>query len=338
LENVNLLGSPTGDGALQALRGKTKLHRLNTGRLVTDAGLPYLQAIPRFKTWAGGEIKYGLMSAEAGPTHLLLDGPVTDKGLAALAGLNGLFGLSFFWHVSALTPDALEPLKHLPKLGFLGCEGKLCDDTAMRLIASIPALRMLMAQGTVASDDGFEALSRSPTLEYIWGRECPNLTGRGFVALASLPALRGLAVSCKQVDDASLTALARFPALKELMPMDVPDAGFRHVGRCEELEKLTCMYCRDTTDAATEHLKRLTKLKSYYAGATQITDRSLEILGGIHSLEQIEFYECKNVTNAGLPFLARLPKLRKVEFGGLPNVTLAGTKVFPTGVRVRHSP
>ena len=41
-----------------------------------------------------------------------------------------------------------------------------------------------MAQGTVATDDGFEALGRSQTLEYIWGRECPNLSGRGFVALA----------------------------------------------------------------------------------------------------------------------------------------------------------
>jgi len=35
------------------------------------------------------------------------------------------------------------------------------------------------------------------------------------------------------------------------MPMNVPDPGFRHVGRCAELEDLWCMYCRDTGDAAT---------------------------------------------------------------------------------------
>jgi len=96
---------------------------------------------------------------------------------------------------------------------------------------------MLMGQGAVASDDGFAALSRSQTIEYIWGCECPNLGGRGFTALAAMPALRGLAVSCKNVDDTSLSALPSFPALRALMPMDVLDEGFRHVGRCERLEE-----------------------------------------------------------------------------------------------------
>ena len=162
----------------------------------------------------GARSKYALMSADAEPNHLLLDGPFTDGGLASLAGLDGLFGLSFFWHISALTGAGLARLAHLPNLGFLGCEGKLCDDEAMRHIGAIPRLRMLMGQGTVATDHGFENLSRSGTLEYIWGRECPNLTGRGFAALSTMPALRGLAVSCKFVDDAALAVLPRFPALQ----------------------------------------------------------------------------------------------------------------------------
>jgi hypothetical protein len=219
----------------------------------------------------------------------------------------------------------------------LGCEGRLCNDLAMGYIARIPRLRMLMAQGTVATDDGFEALSRSLTLEYIWGRECPNLTGRGFLSLSKLPALRGLAVSCRNVDAEALAALPRFPALRELMPMDVTDAGFRHVGSCSKLEGLWCMYCRETTDAATEHLAGLTELKTYYAGLTKITDRSLELLGRLPSLEVVEFYECKNLTNAGLVFLARLPRLREISLSGLPYVTLEGTKVFPANVRVKHS-
>jgi hypothetical protein len=45
-------------------------------------------------------------------------------------------------------------------------------------------------------------------------------------------ALRGLALSCKHVDDASLSLLPNFPALREFMPMEVPYAGFRPVGRC----------------------------------------------------------------------------------------------------------
>ncbi|MBI1763368.1 MAG: hypothetical protein HYR56_18240 [Acidobacteria bacterium] len=336
LESVDLLGTHTGDGAIRVLTGKRNLRRFKTGRLVTDAGIPLLHQLPVFKTWQGGQMKYELMSPDAEPNHLLLDGPFTDKGFASIAGLDGLFGLTFFWHVSALTAAGLKPLADLPKLGFLGCQDALCSDEAMRHIAAIPQLRMLMGQGTVASDDGFTALSRSQTIEYIWGRECPNLGSRGFTALAEMPALKGLAVSCKNVDDAALSTLPRFPALRGLMPMDVTDAGFRHVGRCEQLENLWCMYCHDTGDAATEHLTGLSKLKTYYAGKTKITDRSLELLGRMHSLETLEFWECGGISNAGLAYLASMPHLREITVGGSPNVTRAGMGVFPTTVRANY--
>lgn len=335
LERVNLLGSPTGDGAISALRGKRQLRHFITGRLVTDAGLQMLHDFPVFKAWQGGEKNYSLMTfGDAEPNFLMVDGPFTDAGFAGLAGLDGVFGFGLFWHVSQLTADGLRPLAELSNLGVLGCQGKLCDDTAMRHIAAIPRLRMLMAQGTVASDDGFVALSRSHTIEYIWGRECPNLHGRGFAVLANMPALKGLAVSCKQVDDASLAALLRFPALTWLLPMDVPDEGFRHVGRCAQLEKLTCMYCRDTGDRATEHIVGLSRLKHYYAGQTRITDRSLEILGHMASLEEVELSACTGISDAGLAHIAKLPRLKKVSVDASARVTRGGVAVFPANVRV----
>jgi hypothetical protein len=92
----------------------------------------------------------------------------------------------------------------------------------------------------------------------------------------------------------------------------------------------------NTTDIATEHISSL-ELKYYCAGLTQITDRSLAILGRMTSLEELELYECKGITDAGLPFLASLPRLREVHLTGLPGVTLEGTKVFPGSVRVYYS-
>jgi hypothetical protein len=335
LENVNLLGTPTGDGAVKALRGKRELRHFRTGRLVTDDGLPFFHDYPVFKTWQGGQPRYDLMSfGDAEPNFLMLDGPFTDAGFASLAGLDGIFGLGVFWHIANLTANGLKALAKLPNLGALGCEGNLCNDTAMSHIAAIPRLRMLMAQGTVATDDGFAALSRSPTIEFIWGRECPNLRGRGFESLAKMPALKGLAVSCKFVDDASLAALPRFPALTWLMPMDVPDEGFRHVGQCANLEKLTCMYCRDTGDAATEQIAGLSHLKYYYAGRTQITGRSLEILGTMNSLEEVALSACAGISDAGLAHIARLPRLKKVSVDATARVTRAGIAVFPADVHV----
>lgn len=337
LEQVNLMGTHAGDGAVLALAGKPQLRRLHTGRGVTDHGLALLHQFPVFKTWQGGEVRFDLMSFEAEPNHLLIDGPFTDAGLAALAGLDGLVGLSFFWHCPNFTSDGLAALQRLPRLAFLGCQDDHCDDEAMRHIAALPGLRMLMGQGAVAGDAGFKALSRSRTIEYFWGRDCPNFTGKGLVALAGMPALRGLAVSCKQVDDESLAVLPRFPALRDLMPMDVTDDGFRHVGRCERLEALWCMYCRETGDAATEHLAGLLRLRQYYAGATKITDRSLEILAGMTSLEKLEFWQCGGLTNTGIARLASLPRLRELILDGLAGVTRDVLPLFPQAVRVSYS-
>lgn len=327
LERVNLMGSPTGDGAIEALEGKPKLHHFSSGRLVTDAGLRLLHNFPMLKKWGGTEENAG---------HLLIDGPFTNNGLASLAGLGGVFDLDLFWHVSGITSDGFAQLARLPNLQSLGCDGKLSDDVTMRYIATLPRLRRLRAQESVATDDGFAALSQSKTIESIWGRECANFGSRGFTALSKMPALRSFGIGCKNVDDQALSTLPDFPALRELTPIGFQDAGFRHVGRCRRLERLSCMYCRDTTDIATEHIAEL-RLKYYYAGLTQITDRSLAMLGRMTSLEQVELYECKGVTDAGLPFLATLPHLREVHLNGLPGVTLEGTKVFPGNVRVYYS-
>ena len=325
LERVNLMGSPTGDGAIEALQGKPNLRDFSTGRLVTDAGLPLLHNFPLLKQWQG-----------AGGARLLIDGPFTNAGLAGLAGLAGVYELDLFWHVTGITTDAFAHLAYLPNLGALGCDGDLSDDTAMRHIAAIPRLRKLRAQESAATDDGFVELSRSQTLEGFWGRVCPNFGSRGFIAFSNMPALHSLGVGCKNVDDEALSTLPHFPALRELTPIGMNDDGFRHVGRCQRLNRLTCMYCRDTTDIATEHIAGL-ELKYYYAGLTQITDRSLAILGRMSSLEQVELYECKGVTDAGLTFLAGLPRLREVHLDGLPGVTLGGTHVFPSQVQVHYS-
>jgi hypothetical protein len=148
-----------------------------------------------------------------------------------------------------------------------------------------------------------------------------------------MPKLRSFGIGCQRVDDAALSTLPQFPSLREITPVGFQDWGFRHIGLCEKLERLSCMYCRETGDAATEHIARL-HLKSYYAGLTQITDRSLEVLGRMTSLEVVELFETRSVTDHGLAYLAKLPNLQRVELSGLPNVTLTGTKVFPASVQV----
>lgn len=338
LEEVDLLGANTGDGAIAALTGKPKLRRFKTGRNVSDEGLRLLHHFPAFKTWQGEEPKFGLMSFSADPINLLIDGPFTRRGLNDLRGLDGVVGLSFFWHTARLRGDDLQCLDGLSNLAYLGCQGELCDDDAMRHIGRLPKLRMLMGQDTVATDEGFKHFSRSQTIEYIWGRECPNLHGPGFVALSRMPALKGMALSCKLVDDAALASFPDFPVLKQLVTIGVGDDGFRHIGRCEQLESLILMYCRDTSDVATSHLTGMPNLRKYHAGYTLITDASLEMLSRIKSLEEMSFEGCKFITDAGIPFLTTLPRLREISIGGCPKVTRSGVTGFTSGVRVNYDP
>jgi hypothetical protein len=333
LSNVDLQGTPSGDGALRALAGKARLCQLRTGNAVTDAGLALLHEMPIFKSWHGGEPKMGLLSYDAGPNYLSLRGPFTDRGMTQLEGLCGLFALNLDASELGITAAGLSPLVGLPNLGWLAFDA---TDDAMPYIARMPRLRFLGCQDTVAGDDGFVALSQSQSIEYIWGRRCHNLQTRGFAALARMPALRGLSVSCKNVEDAGVAELPKFPALRELMPMDVPDEGYRHIARCEGLESLILMYCRETTDAATEHIVRLPGLKSYFASYTRITDRTPELLSHMDSLERITLDGCAGVTNAGLAHLARLPRLRELRVSG-PRITPDIASDFPSRVRVRYS-
>jgi hypothetical protein len=192
----------------------------------------------------------------------------------------------------------------------------------------MPSLRSLSG---LSNDESFAVVSRSRSIEFLGGS---NITGPVFVMLALMPALRELGVNLKEVDMEALSALPRFPQLKAIGPGGVTNVGYRHIGRCEQLESLTCMYCRGITDEATEHLGELTHLKNYEAWSLEITDRSLEVLSRMPSLERVLLYDMKGVTDAGIAALARLPQLREVVLETLPNVSAEAAAVFAEDVVV----
>lgn len=115
--------------------------------------------------------------------------------------------------------------------------------------------------------------------------------------------------------------------------MDVPDAGYRHIAGCDGLESLILMYCRDTTDAATEHITGLPRLAYYFNSYTRITDRTPELLSAMDPLERVTFDTCHGLTNEGVARLARLPNLRELRVSG-KGITSEVRRAFPARVRV----
>lgn len=333
LVEVNLMWTATGDGALAALRGRPGLRRLHTGNDVTDDGIRHLHDFPVFKAWHDASDAITLLSYEDGPNHLFLRGTFSDAGIAGLVGLDGLFGLNIDDPRMAITPAAIRTLRALPHLGRLAVDAV---DETMGYLAEFPSLRFLGIQDTEASDDGWAALGASRSIEHIWGRRCHGLGPRGFRALSQIPTLSNLAVSCLNVPDDAVALLPAFPALRELMPMDIPDEGYRHIARCSELDRLTLMYCRDTGDRATEHIVSLPKLRSYFASYNKITDRSLELLSTLDTLESIELSAIADITDAGVSKLARLPRLKTLSVSGR-NLTAPPFGLFAPSVDVEYS-
>ena len=333
LEHVDLNGSFCGDGALRTFAGKSNLRRFRVGRATTDAGLPALHDYPVFTVWRERDEAMSLMSYSDGPNELMLRGDITDRGMAALRGLNGLFGLNLDDRALAITGDGLLPLLDLPRLGRLAFDA---HDDAMPIVARMPALKFFGCQDTDASDAAWATLGASQSIEAIWGRRCHGLSDNGFRALSRMPRLAKLSVSCLNVNDSAVALLPDFPSLRELMPMDIPDAGYRHIGQCTSLDSLVLMYCRDTTDVATDHLLGLSALTYYFASYTQITDRTPALLSQIPSLERVTLDSCARVTDDGVAQLAALPKLRELRVSGR-GITSAVRSAFPARVVVHYA-
>ena len=344
LEFVDLMGTPTGDGAIDTLAGKRDIRRFYAGNQVTDSGLRRLHDVPAFKAWRGGVIHFALDAFDAFPTYVFLNmkTPFSDAGLSNLAGLEGLFAVNCFattgFHAfddsrSQVTAAGVASLNRLSHLGWLGCCARLGGDATMREVAAMPHVRMLFGQDMVAGDEGFAALSASRTIEYINGRRTYNLGSRGLRSLAAMPALRGLSMSCRHVGDDGFAALPDFPAFTECGLSDVPDDSYGHVGRCRRLEWIR--FSRENTDAATAHIQGLNTLKRVEMNGTHVTDRSLEVLAAMPSLEAIGLHGCRGVTSAGLALLADLPRLRELQLN-LPRLTRDELPTFPSRVRIRY--
>jgi RNA polymerase sigma factor (sigma-70 family) len=344
LERLNVMGTPTGDGTIAALRGKPELRELFLGNAVSDSGLAALSEIPLFQGWREQQWDMSLLSPQVRGTFLWLNlaSPVSDRGLDSMRALQGLLGISLFGgragpfddRASLATSAGLSALATLEHLVWLGCTSRLCDDDAMRRIAQFPNLRFLMCQDAVAGDAGFSAIAEAPRLEFIWGRHCANLGTSGFVQLSRLRNLRGLAVSCRNVGVEGLRHLSKFPRLSELMPIDVPDDGFRQIADCDQIEALYCMYCMSITDRAAEHIAGLPRLRTYQAWRTRASDQTLNALSAVTTLEHVRLSECTGVTDQGLLFLRRMPNLRIVDLERLPGVTMEGAALLPSHIRV----
>ena len=331
LEQINLQWTNTGDQSVSALAALPALARVVLGRRLTDAGAASLRDFPALATPGALDSFLSVSSSKA----------LTDDALASLGRLTGVRALDL--HMSAFgsphyTARGAAHLRGMLALEELNFYGPLVNDAVLREIAAIPRLRWLHAQDTASGDDGFIALAACATLENLGARFCRRITDRGFAAIAGLPRLSRLGLGGPQLSDGVMASLVDAPALVDLTPNLFGDEAFRFIGRMPRLERLTNMYNRATTDAATRHLRNHPRLVHYSAFGTQITDESLRVLATLPSLESLEFENCAGITDEGLRAVVQAPRLRRLSVWSCMSVTGTWIDAVRPGIAVKSEP
>ena len=331
LEHVSLYWTATGDEAVAALAGKRALERVALGNRLTDAGVARLREFPALLVHGDRD---SFVEISGGRT-------LTDQALAYIGELKGLAALDVHTSVfgsAHYTARGVAHLKQLNALEALNFHGQLATDGVLKEIAGIPHLRSLHCQDIVSGDEGFIALATCTTLERLSARFCSHVTDRGFEAIAHLPRLRILDAGGPRLTDAATAPLAAATALEDFGPIMFRDPAFAHIARIPNLKRLSNMYNRGTTDAATQHLRNHRHLMHYSAFGTQITDESLQVLAGIPTLETLEFENCAGITDDGLRVLTTLPRLRRVSAWSCVNVAGTWLEAMPSSVEAKSDP
>jgi hypothetical protein len=108
----------------------------------------------------------------------------------------------------------------------------------------------------------------------------------------------------------------------------------QRIAEMDHITNLSLGGSRQLTDDGLHHPAAVSQLEhldpSEYPGVN-LTHRALEVL---RHLPNLRTFPRPGITDAGLAHLANLPKLREIHLSGLPNVTSAGTGVFPARVHL----
>ncbi len=229
---------------------------------------------------------------------------------------------------SGITDAALDALAGM-EIDSLRLDNTEITDAAVDKLAKIEGLTNLELADTAISDVG-----------------CPGLAG--------LNGLHFLGLSRTQITDAGAAHLAALPELWDLQIAGNPrigDATLRWAGAHPSLQSLL-VSGTNITDAGLEHLVDSRLVFLGIDGCREITDRGLETLSQVESLESLGLDSLPLISDAGVAHLVSLPRLATLTLHVTPvtddclmhleNITslskllIYQTEVSPEGIQRLH--
>lgn len=138
------------------------------------------------------------------------------------------------------------------------------------------------------------------------------------------------------VTDSDIALLAKMPELRklDLSLTRISDRGLRALRPASNITDLNLSFAEMVGDEGTSALRNWKHLTHLNLRGTKITDATLEMLGGLQSLEALDIGYAQ-LTDAGTDYLTSLPKLRELSLGG-NKLTDAGLQFLRQLPQVRY--
>lgn len=186
-----------------------------------------------------------------------------------------------------------------------------------QLIGSLSGIKVLTLYKCPMTDDTLALLANLPNLERV-GIEGAKFTDVGLKQMAGWKNLKQMTFFHILHDGFNGSGAKHLAGLQHLENFGCggstfTDAGMEAVGELKHLKSVRFWHCRNT-DAGTVHLKKLPELRAVWLApqfTPRITDKSLEILATIPTLEEVKLTETR-LSWTSLQKLNNLPKLKKV--------------------------
>jgi len=226
-------------------------------------------------------------------------------------------------------------------------ESEKLADEHFKLIAGLAGLKNLTFYGkSLMTDEQAAVLAKLPALETL-AANGTKLTDKGFAGLAGLKTLKkltlwhlGWSAPGKQTDGSGFGDLASLPALESFnfAGSTVTDAGLEAVSKATQLRELTFYHCR-ATDAGLAHLKKMPHLKSVYIGpqfSMRMGDAGVVHLAECAALESLTVNETTLTYAGSLKLLKNLKNLKtlKLEKTAVSDADMAALKADLPGVAI----
>jgi len=244
-------------------------------------------------------------------------GPASYKLMQHITHLTGLKYLSL--RKGSVSDTDLQYIKNLRSLEYLGLPDRITDAGLVH-VAGLPSLKGLYI-GCIGgsgksriTDRGLLHISRISSLEELYLRG-EYMTDKGLEHLIKPPRLKYLALYGSGFSDTGCVHIKEMSSLRILsFHQDlcrISDTGLVHIAQMPKLEFLCLHGMKNITDASIAHLTKMASLKKLEIGNSQATDKGLEYLSQIKTLERLDLpQDQRGITDKGLEHLSRLPNLK----------------------------